>query len=214
MEKDWDENRRVKQYRLFDLPGIMRPGILCNVLEELILKIEWWKLRSMLSRNCISENSETLVTFNVGGSFLGPKSVQTRLPQLTMSWINAVEMAWSTDDLITWQWMGEMSFPDFEILDARIASALRKIIFNASGRRRFSVEQQSAPKQNRFLRGRQIAYMIYDFFKATGTYDAGQGLSDLFNFAYRMTTFRISIQSGTNSIRKKRDTSRGCLCTR
>ena len=39
MEKDWDENRRVQQYRLQDLPGSLKPGILCIILEELILKI-------------------------------------------------------------------------------------------------------------------------------------------------------------------------------
>ena len=32
-------HRRIPQYRLFDLPGNLRPGILCIILEELILKI-------------------------------------------------------------------------------------------------------------------------------------------------------------------------------
>ena len=39
MEKDWDEKRRVQPYGLHDLPKILMSGILCIVLEELILKI-------------------------------------------------------------------------------------------------------------------------------------------------------------------------------
>ena len=63
------------------------------------------------------------------------------------------------------------SFLEFEMLDAKIASALRKIISSTSFRRRVSVEDQRAQKYNRFLRGRQIAYMIYDHFQSTGAYD-------------------------------------------
>ena len=45
-------------------------------------------------------------------------------------------------------------------------------------RKRVSVEEQRA--KNRFLRGRQIAYMICEHFRANGAYEALQGLSDLF----------------------------------
>ena len=46
-----------------------------------------------------------------------------------MSWINEVEMAKSKEDLLTSQSIERRrDFPDFEIFDARIASALRKII--------------------------------------------------------------------------------------
>ena len=59
--------------------------------------------------------------------------VGVQFPQLTVSWINEVEMAKSIDDLLTSQSIeGRRDFPDFEMLDAKIASALRKIIFNTS----------------------------------------------------------------------------------
>ena len=45
---------------------------------------------------------------------------------------------------------GFSHFPNSEMLDARIASALNKI----------SLEEQKAQKEDRFLRGRQIAHMI------------------------------------------------------
>ena len=65
------------------------------------------------------------------------------------------------------------------MLDAMIASALIKIISNPHFRRRVSVEEQRAQKYDRFfiLRGRQIAYMIYEHFGATGAYEAVQSLT-------------------------------------
>ena len=50
-------------------------------------------------------------------------------------------------------------------------------------RKRVSVEEQRAQKHNRFSRGRQIAYMINEHFRATGAYEALQRLSDLFTFS-------------------------------
>ena len=101
-------------------------------------------------------------------------------PELTVSWINEVEMARPIDDLLTSQSIEGESFPEFVMLDAKIASALRKIITN-SNFRRVSVEEQRAPKYNRFFRKRQIANVTYGHFQATGAYDTAQGLSDLFN---------------------------------
>ena len=82
---------------------------------------------------------------------------------------------------MTSQSIGVRDFPDFEMLDAKIASALKKIISQQHFRRRVSVEEQPAQKHDRTLRGRQIACMIYDHFRATGAYDATQDQSDLFN---------------------------------
>ena len=42
-------------------------------------------------------------------------------------------------------------FPDYEMLDARIASALKQIITSVHFRRRVSVEEQRARKYDRFL---------------------------------------------------------------
>ena len=72
------------------------------------------------------------------------------------------------------------SMPNFEVLDARIASALNKIIHNSHFRRRISLEEQKAQKEDRFLRGRQIAYLIYDHFRVTGANDSVENYTDLF----------------------------------
>ena len=116
-----------------------------------------------------------------------------------MHWIKEVEIAKSTDDLMTSQSItGRRDFPDCKMLDAKIASALKKLLPSVHFRKRVSVEEQRAQKDDRILRGRQIAYMINEHFRATGACEAVQGLSDLFNiYAYRMMTFRISTQDGT-----------------
>ena len=75
----------------------------------------------------------------------------------------------------------------FEVLDARIASALNRIIHNShfKKKRRISLEEQKAQKQDRFLRGRQIAYLIYEYFRVTGANDSVENYADLFTIALR-----------------------------
>ena len=75
--------------------------------------------------------------------------------------------------------------PNFEVLDARIASALNKIIHNSHFKRRISLEEQKAQKEDRFLRGRQIAYLIYDHFRVIGTHDSVENYTDLFTIVLR-----------------------------
>ena len=99
-----------------------------------------------------------------------------------MHWINEVEIAKSIDELMASRSIvGRIDFPDFDMLDSMIASALTKLLFTQIHfRKRVSVEEQRAQKHDRFLRGRQIAYMILEYFRATGANEAVQGLSDLF----------------------------------
>ena len=75
--------------------------------------------------------------------------------------------------------------PNFEVLDARIASALNRIIHNSHFKRRVSLEKQKAQKEDRFLRGRQIAYLIYDYFRVTGIHDSVENYADLFTIGLR-----------------------------
>ena len=63
-----------------------------------------------------------------------------------------------------------------------IASALKKLLVHVHFRKRVSVEEQRAQKDDRFLRGRQTAYMIYEHVRATE--------------AYAAVAFKISTQDG------------------
>ena len=59
--------------------------------------------------------------------------------------------------------------------DAKIASAVNRIIKNTRFKKKVGLEEQKAQKEDRFLRGRKIAYLIYE-------YSLGEGL-DCVNFA-------------------------------
>ena len=55
-----------------------------------------------------------------------------------MQWIKEVEMVDSVDDLRSSSFTRGISMPNFEVLDARIASALNKIIHNSQFKMRIS----------------------------------------------------------------------------
>ena len=76
------------------------------------------------------------------------------------------------------------NFPHFEMLDAKIASALNKIIPNPQFKKKVSLwRNRKAQKENRFLRGRQIAFMIHDYFRVTDAHDTVLDYADLFSVA-------------------------------
>ena len=102
-----------------------------------------------------------------------------------MHWIKEVEMVDSVDDLKSSSSVRGIRMPDFEVLDARIASALNRIIHNSHFKRRVSLEEQKAQKEDRFFRGRQIAYLIYEYFRVTGANDSVENYADLFAIALR-----------------------------
>ena len=60
------------------------------------------------------------------------------------------EMVDSVDELKTSSSIRGISMPNFEVLDARIASALNKIIHNSHFKRRISLEEQKAQKRGPF----------------------------------------------------------------
>ena len=90
--------------------------------------------------------------------------------------IKEVELVDSVDDLKSSCSVRGIQMHNFEVLDARIASALNKIIHNSHFKRRISLEEQKAQKQDRFLRGRQIASLTYEYFRVTGANDSGREL--------------------------------------
>ena len=96
-----------------------------------------------------------------------------------------LEIVDSVDDLRSSSSTRGISMPNFEVLDARIASALNKIIHNSHFKRKISLEEQKAQKEDRFLRGRQVAYLIYEYFRVTGATDSVENYTDLFTIVLR-----------------------------
>ena len=67
-----------------------------------------------------------------------------------------MKMVDSVDELKSSRSIAGKDFPNFELLDARNASALNKIIENAHCRKKISLEEQKAQKEDRLFRGRQF----------------------------------------------------------
>ena len=109
----------------------------------------------------------------------------SQFPTEAMLWIKEVEMVDSVDDLKSSSSVRGIRTPDVEVLDAKIASAVNKIIHNSHFKRRVSLEEQKAQKHDRFLRGRQIAYLIYEYFRVTGANDSVGNYADLFTIVLR-----------------------------
>ena len=82
------------------------------------------------------------------------------VPSEAMLWIKEVEVVDSVDEVKPSRSVAGKNFPN--MLDATIASALNKIIQNAHFKKKVSLEELKAQKEDRFLRGRRIAYLIYD----------------------------------------------------
>ena len=109
----------------------------------------------------------------------------SQFPTEAMHWIKEVEIVDPVDDLMSSSSVGGIRMPDFEVLDARSASALNRIIHDSHFKRRVSLEEQKAQKKDRFLRGRQIVHFIYDYFRVTGTNDSVENYTDLFTIVLR-----------------------------
>ena len=111
-----------------------------------------------------------------------------------MLWIKEVEMVDSLEELKSSRSVHGKDFPNFEMLDAKIASALNKIIQNSQFKKKVSLEKQKAQKGDQFPRGRQIAFMIYNKFRVSGAHDT---VLDFADFLFMMIIFRNSMQDGT-----------------
>ena len=64
-----------------------------------------------------------------------------------MLWIKEVEMVDSLDELKSSRSVYGKHFPNFEMLDAKIASAQNKIIQNSHFKKKVSLEEQEAQKR-------------------------------------------------------------------
>ena len=72
----------------------------------------------------------------------------------------------------------ELLVQTFELLDAQI-------IQNTRFKKKVSLEEQKAQKEDRFLRGRQVAFLIYEYFRVTGANDSVESYGDLFTIVLR-----------------------------
>ena len=98
-------------------------------------------------------------------------------PSDAMLWINEVEMIDSLDESKSSRSVAGRIF--FRCWTRRLLLLLNKIIPNSHFKKKVSPEEQKAQKEGRFLRGKQIAFMIYDYFRVSGAHHAVLDYADL-----------------------------------
>ena len=98
------------------------------------------------------------------------------LPE-AMQWIKEVELVDSVDELRSSSSIRSIPMPDFEVLDARIASALKIITIIPSSKGE-SVWRNKRPRS-------RTVYLIYDHFRVTGSHDSVENYTDLFTIVLR-----------------------------
>ena len=112
-----------------------------------------------------------------------------------------MEMVDSADDLKSSRSIKGTHGPDFELLDARNASAINKIIQNTRFKKKVSLEEMKTHKEDRFLRGRLIACLIYQYFWVTGANDSVENYADLFTVVLRNDDIHeFDSKMGRNSV--------------
>ena len=79
------------------------------------------------------------------------------------------------------------------IKEVEMVDSLEELKSSRSVKKKVSLNEQKAQKEDRFLRGRQIAFVIYDYFRVTGANDTVLDYAGLFS----VTLHRNSIQDGT-----------------
>ena len=121
----------------------------------------------------------------------------SQFPTEAMQWIKEVELVDSVDELRSSSSSRGISMPNFEVLDARIVSALNKIIHSSHFKRRICLEEQKGPRK------RTVSFAVdclFDLRSLPGQWDptflskTTQTCSLLF---FEMSIFRNSILSGT-----------------
>ena len=130
-------------------------------------------------------------------NFKTEKSAESAFLHITMQWIKEVEIVKSTDDLVTSQSIEGQEVSDFEMLDAKIASALKKVISSPHFRRskcRRAASSKNTTDINEEGRLRMWSMTTFEQPELMTQLKACQVDS---TFTCTMMTCRISIQDGT-----------------
>ena len=144
---------------------------------DLIFTVVRWIIRDFLLRDGILKIFLTLRTFKAGSAtselrFVNEQPI-LRSPCSGSKMLRVLNQLTNLSRRDRFQ--GQPNLLDFDMFDAMIPSALKKLLNTQSNFQKIvSVEEQRAQNSVRFLRGRQIECMIYKYFRATGGYEAVQ----------------------------------------
>ena len=106
-------------------------------------------------------------------------------PTEAMQWIKEVELVDSVDELRSSSSTRGISMPNFEVLDARLLQPWTKSSIIPTTKEESVWKNKRPRKRTVSLRGRQIAYLIYDHFWVTGSHDSVENYTNLFTSGLR-----------------------------
>ena len=145
--------------------------------------IKWWQTTRHNSNADICNMTVDCEFCNTGETtaefFVGQQRQQ-------ISWIEEEEMVASLEELKSSRSVSGKNFQNF--WDAGREDCLGSEQDHPKfpvQKRRSDQKEQKAQKEDRFLRGRQIALMIYDFFRVTGAHDTVLDYADSFSVTLR-----------------------------
>ena len=98
-----------------------------------------------------------------------------------MLWIKEVEVVHSLDELKSSRSVYGKDFPNFEMLDAKIASRSEQNHPEFPVQEKRSASRSRKPKKRTGFYEKDIAFMIYDYFRVTGAHDTVLDYADLFS---------------------------------
>ena len=169
-----------------------------NVSEHTSPHVIMWKLNTSFSNNHGTDQQRLQISdlhfekFTTSTTFpcwriRFKTEVRTCSQFLTeaLLWIKEVEFVYSVGDLKSSCSVKGIHMPNFEVLDAKIASVLNRIIHNIQFKRKVSLEEEKVQKEDRFLRGNQIASLIYEYCRITSANDSVENYADLFTIGLR-----------------------------
>ena len=109
----------------------------------------------------------------------------SQFPTEAMQWIKEVELVESVDELRSSSSTRGFSMPNFEVLDARIASALNKIIHISHFKKKNQSGGTKGPEAGAFPSWHAVCLLDLRFFRVTGTDSSVENYTDLFTIALR-----------------------------
>ena len=109
----------------------------------------------------------------------------SQFPTEAMQSINEMWLVDSVDELRSSSSTRGISMPNFESTWCEDCFGAEQNHHNSHFKRKIGLEEQKAQKEDRFLRGRQIAYLIYEQFRVTGANDSVKNYADLFTIVLR-----------------------------
>ena len=147
----WQRVKGKNKIKIWDASLDRQPKIQSSSVEETLQIIMVQTNNDCRFRIFISTNSPPPATFACWKMRLKTEVCTcSQFPTEAMHWIKDVEMVDSVDDLRSSSSVRGIRMPDFEVLDARIASALNKIIHNSHLKKGQSGGTKS-PKRGPFL---------------------------------------------------------------